>query len=236
MPLHDFHVVGHQDHGQTSTLLQCTQQGEKLRPQRAVEGGGGFVGEQDVRVVGQGHGDEDALLLSTRQFVRIGTHRPVQIGHLHLLEEASGLVHGHLSVQTRMPAEDPLELTAAPHGRIQARHGFLEHHGDAVPSRNGHEFLTRSGGPRLPQALDAARSEAPSVGQHAQGGHAAQGLPRPALPHEREAFAPVHSEVDVLQDGPTPDVEADLIPQEGGGGVRGCHAGPARVRWLRKAP
>ena len=176
MPLDDLHVVGHQHHGQTSALLQCAQQGEELCPQCAVEGGGGFVGEQDVRIVGQGHGDEDALLLSTGQFVRIGAHRPVHIGHLDLLEETPDLVHGRFSVHIRMPAEDPFELTAAPHGRIQAGHGFLEHHGDAVPSRNGRQRLIRSGGPRLPQAFNAARSQAPFVGQHAQGSHATQGF------------------------------------------------------------
>ncbi|KWV89639.1 hypothetical protein PFLmoz3_00752 [Pseudomonas fluorescens] len=64
-----FTVVGNQnDH--MALARQFVEQGHDLGAAMAVEGAGGFVGEDDMAAVHQGAGDGHPLLLPTRQLVR----------------------------------------------------------------------------------------------------------------------------------------------------------------------
>ena len=62
-------VVGHADHGGAVFGGGPAQQADDHLAVFAVERRGRFVGEQDLRVLGQGAGDRDALLLAAGQGV-----------------------------------------------------------------------------------------------------------------------------------------------------------------------
>ena len=64
-------VVGHEDHGEAELLTQLVEQGDDLLLDCDVQGGRRLVRDDELRVAGQGHGDEDALTLTAREFVRV---------------------------------------------------------------------------------------------------------------------------------------------------------------------
>lgn len=63
-------VVGHQDHRRTRFPVQLFEQLDDACPCRTVEVPCRFVREKDTRVIDEGTGDSDALLLSTRKLCR----------------------------------------------------------------------------------------------------------------------------------------------------------------------
>ena len=70
--LDDIHLVGDDHHGDAQLLVQLLQQIQNRQGRGGVQGGGGLVAEQDLRVVGQGAGDGDALLLAAGELGGVG--------------------------------------------------------------------------------------------------------------------------------------------------------------------
>ena len=62
-----------------SRCCRLAMQLEDLRLDGDVERGGRLVGDQQVGIVGERHGDHHALALAAGQFVRIGLHAPLGI-------------------------------------------------------------------------------------------------------------------------------------------------------------
>ena len=62
-------------------LLQVLQQLENLCLDGHVQGGGRFVGNQQLRRTGERHGDHDALALATGQHVREGIKALVRLDY-----------------------------------------------------------------------------------------------------------------------------------------------------------
>ena len=61
----DLHFMGDDDNGEAKALINVFQQSQNGMCGLRVQGGGGFVAQQNFGVVGQGAGDTDALFLST---------------------------------------------------------------------------------------------------------------------------------------------------------------------------
>ena len=76
----DTKIVGDQQHRHAELALQVVDQLQDLRLDGDVERGGGLVGDQEVGLVGQRHGDHDALPLAARELMRIGPEPPFGIG------------------------------------------------------------------------------------------------------------------------------------------------------------
>jgi hypothetical protein len=78
--VHDAHPVGHlahdaeivrdQQHRHVELVLELEQQVEDLRLDGHVECRGRLVGDEQVRLVGERHGDHDALALPAGELVR----------------------------------------------------------------------------------------------------------------------------------------------------------------------
>ena len=68
----DAEVVGDQQHRHAEALLQVLQQLQDLGLDGDVEGRGRLVGDQEVRLVGERHGDHDPLALTAGELVREG--------------------------------------------------------------------------------------------------------------------------------------------------------------------
>ncbi|MNC44245.1 hypothetical protein D3C75_931450 [compost metagenome] len=63
--------MGDQQHGHAQARLQLLEQLEDLQLHGDVQRGGRLVGDEDFRLVGQGHGDHHPLALASGQLVGI---------------------------------------------------------------------------------------------------------------------------------------------------------------------
>ena len=84
-------VVRDQDQAHAAFLDEIADQLKDLTCHRHIERGGGLVGNQQVRIASQCHGNGDALALPTRELVRVGIHAPGRIRDAHSVEQAQGL-------------------------------------------------------------------------------------------------------------------------------------------------
>ena len=67
----DGQIVRDEEHGEGVSEAKFAQQREDLRLDGDVERGGGFVCDEELRAVDEGHRDEDALALASRELVRV---------------------------------------------------------------------------------------------------------------------------------------------------------------------
>ncbi len=79
----DAEVVGDQQHGGVALLAQRADQVEHLGFHRGVEAGGRLVEHQELRVAGQRHGDDHALLHSAGELERVAIHHTRRVGDSH---------------------------------------------------------------------------------------------------------------------------------------------------------
>ena len=77
--LHDAEVVGDQQDRHAETVPETAEQSQDLRLHGHVEGRGRLVGDQQLRLVGQGHGDHDALALPPGELVGISVESPLRV-------------------------------------------------------------------------------------------------------------------------------------------------------------
>ncbi len=70
-----------------SRVLRVLEQLQDLRLHRDVERGGRLVGDQQVGLVRQRHGDHHALALAAGELMRIALQPPGRIGNADLVEQ-----------------------------------------------------------------------------------------------------------------------------------------------------
>ena len=87
-PPHDAEVVGDEQHRHARLGLEPRQQLEDLRLHGHVERGGRLVGDEEVGLVGERHGDHDALPLPAGELVRIGAEPLLRLADADLRREA----------------------------------------------------------------------------------------------------------------------------------------------------
>jgi hypothetical protein len=109
---HDAEVVSDQQHRHAALALQAAQELQDLRLHRHVECRRRLVGDQQIRVVGQRHGDHDALALSARQLVRIALKPAFRIGDAHLGKQLDGAGAGGLIAHRLVQLENLADLPA----------------------------------------------------------------------------------------------------------------------------
>ena len=104
-------VVGHEDHCEAELLTQLVEQVDDLLLNGDVQCGGRFISNDELRVAGQCHCDQDSLTLATGEFVRVGLEGALGI-QAHQFEEflcaAGASTLGQL-----------LHLCLDEHGRVQ---------------------------------------------------------------------------------------------------------------------
>ena len=108
----DAHIVGDHDQAHAVFGLQPDQQVEDLLLDRHVERGGRLVGDQQLGVAGDRHGDHDALALAARHLVRIGFQPLGRIGNADRLQQLDGAGAARGLVEPEMEAQHLLDLEA----------------------------------------------------------------------------------------------------------------------------
>jgi hypothetical protein len=110
--------------------LQLREQVHDLGLDGHVEGRGGLVGDDHVRLQGQRHGDHDALAHTAGELVRVVVHPRRGGRDLHPVHQLDGLGLGLLLGEALVDAEHLAELVAHGEHRVQRAERVLEDHGD----------------------------------------------------------------------------------------------------------
>jgi hypothetical protein len=87
---HHAQVMADEQHAHAVLVLQPGQQLHDLALDGHVQRRGRLVGDQQLGLAGQRHGDHHALLLAARQLVRIGLQAALRLGDADLVEQAFG--------------------------------------------------------------------------------------------------------------------------------------------------
>ena len=131
---------------------EIAQQFEDLRLQHDVERRRRLVGDQQLRLERAGDGDDHALALAARQFVRIAGKGKFFGRQPDTVEHFSRQRLGVGSVRAGVPAYALGDLLADRLQRVQRRHRLLEDHADVVAAQGAHLLL---GGGQYVDAVEA---------------------------------------------------------------------------------
>ena len=127
----DAEVVGDEHEPHAHLVLKLLEELQDLGLHRDVERGRRLVGDDDVGLHGECHGDHDALALAAGELVRVLVHRCVGLGDAdpaHQVERPLlGLHRGH-----PMNPHHLLQLPADGVDRVQVAERVLEDHRDAL--------------------------------------------------------------------------------------------------------
>ena len=139
---HDIEIVGDEDHAHAEALAQIRHQIEDLGLDGDVERGRRFIGDQQVGIVGDRHGDHHALALAARHLVGVGLHAALGIGDSHELQQPQGLAARFIRRELAVMHDRLHQLVADGVERIERGHRLLEDHGD-LPATDGVELAHR---------------------------------------------------------------------------------------------
>ena len=120
-------VVGDQQDRRVRLVAQRSHEVEHLCLDSRIETRCRLVEHEQLRVAGECHGDDDALLHAPRQLVRVALHDALRIGDAHTAQCAERLLPSVSPVDTE-DREGLGDLTADLQRRIQGRARVLVHH------------------------------------------------------------------------------------------------------------
>ena len=205
--VHDHHAVGRlghhaqvvrdQQHGHAGVVAQAAQQVQDLRLDGHVEGRGGLVGDEQLRVARQRHGYHDALAHAARHLVRVVVDALLGARDAHLAQHVDGALARLLLRHVLVRADGLHDLLAHAVHRVERRHGLLEDHGHVVAA----QLAVLAFGQRhqvLALELHRAAGHVPRLGQKAHDREAGHGLAGARLAHDGQDLAGVHVEAHVL--------------------------------------
>jgi hypothetical protein len=131
-------IVGDEQDRHAELALQLLQELQDLRLHGDIEGRRRLVGDQQVRLVGERHGDHHALALATRKLVRIAVEARFRVGNPDLAEEIDGASPGRDFGEAAMQPQHLRHLLAHRVQRVERGHRLLEHDGDVVAANRAH--------------------------------------------------------------------------------------------------
>ena len=128
-------VVGDKKHSQTKPGAQLGEQVENLGLNGYIEGRRGFVGDEQLRAVDDGHGDHDALAHASGELVRIAAGALAGIGNGNVAHAFDSSTPGFRFGDVVVSEDSFGDLLANAHDRVERGHGLLENHGNARPAK-----------------------------------------------------------------------------------------------------
>ena len=191
---HHTEVVADEQHAHAVLVLQPGEQLHDLALDRHVERGGGLVGDQQLGLAGKRHRDHHALLLASRELVRIRLQPPPGLGQAHLEQQLLGAHHGLLRLQAEVLDERLADLVADGEHRVQRRHRVLEDARDVAPAQRLQ--LGERGGEQVAAHERDVPMPLGVVGQQVEDRHRRHALARARLAHQRDGAVLGHVEAD----------------------------------------
>ncbi len=128
---HQIEVVRDEQDRHAIGLLEPLQQRDDLRLYGDVERGRRLVRDEEVGLVGERHGDHDALALPAGKLMRIGAEPRLGVWNADLGEEFDHALARRVLPAHAMKFEDFRDLLRDRVQRIERGHGLLKDHGDA---------------------------------------------------------------------------------------------------------
>ena len=203
-------VVADHQQGDSAFGDEAGQAGEDLLLHDDVEGGGRFVGDDDVGFAGERHGDHDPLLLPAGELVWIRTRlRGFEVDLGEKFEHPVSALLRSRPRALRMVLEGFDDLTPDLAHGVERVQGSLEDDRCLCPPDRAD--LAEA---QLPDVLPAEEDppvEARGLRQQAQSRHDQRRLPRPGLSRNAQGGPGRQVEADVLH--------GDDVPAVGGGAV-----------------
>ena len=192
---------------------EVEQQIDDLRLDRDVERRGRLVGDQDLRLAGQGDGDHRALAHAARKLVRIFVDPARRQRDADLGQCVDRALARFLLAHATMGAQRLGDLLADGEHRIERAHRLLEDHADLPAAHLTH--LARADRQQI-AALEAHFTDdaALRARQQAQDRQAGHGLAAPRFAHDAQPFAGLELKGDVAcrLDLARTDAEEDAKP------------------------
>ena len=136
-------IVRDEKHGEAKLGAEFGEQGEYLRLDRDIEGGGGLVGDEQLRVVHDRHGDHDALAHAAGELVRIVAGASCGIGDGDIIHGINGALPRLTLRHMVMRQHGFRDLVPDPHNGIERGHGLLENHRDARAAELAHGVVRK---------------------------------------------------------------------------------------------
>ena len=157
----DAHVVGDEHDGGAALAAELLQERDDLRLDRDIQRRRRLVGDDQLRLGGQGQGDDDALAHAAGEFVGIAVDALLGGGDADLGEKRDGAVAGLGGVHIGMGLDRLDQLLGDAEERVQRGQRILEDHADALAPDPAQRFLV--------EIVDAA-----ALQQHLAAGNAAR--------------------------------------------------------------
>ena len=142
---HHPEVVGDDQHACAGDVARGPQHVEDLRLDRDVERGRRLVADDQVGIVGDRDGDDDALPLAAGQFVRERPGAPLRLGDPDQFEQFDGARPGRPAAQSALVHPQRLgDLVADGVDGGQRRHRILEHRADDAAPDARHPLVVQT--------------------------------------------------------------------------------------------
>ena len=135
-------IVSDKDNAHVGLFLQGLHQFQNLSLNGYVQGSGGLVGNQQLRMTNQAHGNHYTLTHSTRKLVGILLHALFHIVDSHQFQHFHGsLCSFFLGNIFVVGPQGFYQLISNGVHRIQTGHGILENHGHILSPEGSHLVL-----------------------------------------------------------------------------------------------
>ena len=193
-------IVSDHDDGHAHFLLQALHQFQDQGLDGHVQGGGGFVGDQDIRFAGQGHGDHHPLPHAAGQLIGVLLEPLLRLVDAHQLEHLQRPGLHLLAGPVRVDPDGLAQLAADGKGGVQAGHRILEDDGDPAAAEVLH-LLFGVLEDVLPLEEHLALGDAAGVRQDAHDRIGRHALAAAALAHDAQHLAGIQVVGDTV-DGP----------------------------------
>src|SRR5581483_5488694 len=240
----DAEVVRDQQDGQPQPLLDLVDQLEDLGLDRHVQSRGRLVGDQELRLAGERHRDQDALPLTARELVRVGARPLARRRDPDQVEQLDDALLGLAPAHAQMVSQHLGDLAAHGEERVERGHRILEDDRHLLAADPPRPLQAGPADERPALPADVAAGHAPGRLEQAEDGERRDALPRARLPDQAERLPAVDGEGDAPDrlDDPAPRVEAhlgvvDLEQRLAGAVVREAHviaAPPTRAEAAKR--
>ena len=191
------HVVGDQHDRGAELAVEVLELLQDLRLDRDVERGGGLVGDEQAGLIGQAHGDHDALAHAARELVRELLGAPLRVRNAHAPQQLRHAALGLLLGESIVRVHRLLDLEAHLEHRVERRHGVLEDHGDVAAPKLA-ELVVVHGEHVAAVEGDAPLDDLARFGNEAEDGQGGYRLARAGLTDDADGLAAIDPEIDAV--------------------------------------
>ena len=211
------------DQSQTALLAQPVEQGEDLGLDGDIESRRRLVGNHQIRIACQSHGEKDPLLHAAGEFVGIAIEQGGGIGQLEFAKQGDGTLPGLPGPGPSVSSHDRRDLAANREERVESGGRILMDHRD-VPATQSGPGIRASGYQVLAPVGDRAAGNRSRRRHEAENGVGRHRLATSRLADNAVGRALLNLEIDSAQHQAAPLGGGKIHPETGDGEERCAHA------------